>query len=386
MKTQQQAQDARIFLGTSPVWKRLATPQHRLQSLITIGVLSLLGMGLTSCPPQGPRSEGGNGAPTPPPTTLILPGPARPAGSLGPAASPEPSVRPAVPAAVYPTTPPLQVVRVVDGDTIVVAQVGKVRMIGIDTPETVDPRRPTQRCGPEASALTHQLLDGRQVRLAYEGPRLDKYGRTLAYVWVLLEGATTSDTGWVIVQEVLLRHGLAKTYRHKYTSYSMRRTWQHIENDAIVDGVGLWSPVQCVEPPRVHGSEMSERDEDSDEPTPDEEDARMRQIEASYFSRVGTSASASPRRAEPSPLPDESEPPMLPLPLVSYGAGGYVWTPAPPPEQSATAAWGSEIPLALFHHEMRALDGPPPRGPRKPWKNGRWGWEHPPGDHPHPRR
>jgi micrococcal nuclease len=78
------------------------------------------------------------------------------------------------------------VVRVVDGDTIVVDLGGSetdVRLIGLDTPETVDPRRPVGCYGPEASARTKELLAaGTPVRLERDAELRDHYGRLLAYV------------------------------------------------------------------------------------------------------------------------------------------------------------------------------------------------------------
>jgi len=79
------------------------------------------------------------------------------------------------------------VARVVDGDTVIV-QAGSrtldVRLLGIDTPETVDPRRPVGCYGPEASAYTKHLLTGRPVRLVYDRQLHDVYGRWLAYVYL----------------------------------------------------------------------------------------------------------------------------------------------------------------------------------------------------------
>jgi micrococcal nuclease len=70
---------------------------------------------------------------------------------------------------------------VVDGDTLVV--------VGIDTPETVDPRRPVGCFGVEASRRTASLLPpGTAVRLVYDVERTDRYGRTLAYVHRLSDG------------------------------------------------------------------------------------------------------------------------------------------------------------------------------------------------------
>ena len=77
---------------------------------------------------------------------------------------------------------------VVDGDTIVVVQDGKdvhVRLIGVDTPETKDPRKPIQAFGKEASAFTTKRLRGKKVTLKFDPHtnKVDRYGRMLAYVW-----------------------------------------------------------------------------------------------------------------------------------------------------------------------------------------------------------
>ena len=79
------------------------------------------------------------------------------------------------------------VTRVVDGDTAEMLIEGgevDVRFIGIDTPETVAPGQPVECYGQEASAYTESRLEGRTVRLEYDVERTDRYGRTLAYVWI----------------------------------------------------------------------------------------------------------------------------------------------------------------------------------------------------------
>jgi micrococcal nuclease len=94
------------------------------------------------------------------------------------------------------------VARVVDGDTVI-ARVGgeelRVRLIGIDTPETVAPDQPVECYGPAASAFTHRRLEGRDVELEFDVERLDRYGRTLAYVWL----------GGELFNETLVREGYA---------------------------------------------------------------------------------------------------------------------------------------------------------------------------------
>jgi micrococcal nuclease len=78
-----------------------------------------------------------------------------------------------------------RVASVIDGDTIEVVMAGRpdrVRLLGVDTPETVDPHRPVGCYGPEASAYTKGRLAGRTVRLRFDRQRRDRYGRLLAYV------------------------------------------------------------------------------------------------------------------------------------------------------------------------------------------------------------
>lgn len=80
----------------------------------------------------------------------------------------------------------ITVVRVVDGDTIVARLPGgeeSIRLIGIDTPETVDPRKPVQCFGREASERTKALLPpGTAIRLERDAEARDHFGRLLAYV------------------------------------------------------------------------------------------------------------------------------------------------------------------------------------------------------------
>jgi micrococcal nuclease len=84
------------------------------------------------------------------------------------------------------------ITRVVDGDTIHVSIGGSdetVRLIGINTPETVDPRTPVECFGPEASRHTKALLPkGTEVRLVRDVEARDKYGRLLAYVYKVADG------------------------------------------------------------------------------------------------------------------------------------------------------------------------------------------------------
>jgi micrococcal nuclease len=77
-----------------------------------------------------------------------------------------------------------KVMRVIDGDTIEIEGGEKVRYIGMDAPETVDPVKPVECFGPEASNENKKLVEGKIVRLEKDTSERDKYGRLLRYVYV----------------------------------------------------------------------------------------------------------------------------------------------------------------------------------------------------------
>ncbi len=121
-------------------------------------------------------------------------------GSSGTASSPaDPSAAP---------DPPATVVRVVDGDTVVVRVSGRderVRLIGVDTPESVKPGTPVQCFALEASARTKALLPaGTPVRLERDAELRDRYKRLLAYVYRASDG--------LFVNLALTREGFALPY------------------------------------------------------------------------------------------------------------------------------------------------------------------------------
>jgi micrococcal nuclease len=127
------------------------------------------------------------------------------------------------------------VTRVVDGDTLVVRLGGrteKVRLIGVDTPESVDPRRPVEPFGKEASAFTRRLADGKSVLLRGEAGTLDrdKYGRLLRYV--LLPDGT-------LLNAEIVRQG----YGFALTRYPFARMdeFRALEREARDRGLGLWA-------------------------------------------------------------------------------------------------------------------------------------------------
>ncbi len=131
---------------------------------------------------------------------------------------------------------PYPVTRAVDGDTIRVMRDGQeivVRLIGIDTPETVAPDRPVECFGPEASERTKQLVTGQKVWLEYDEVtgETDKYDRTLAYVWL------TPDS---MLNEQLVREGFAeeRTYQEGYRYQDRLRAAEEVAQAA---GAGQWT-------------------------------------------------------------------------------------------------------------------------------------------------
>lgn len=133
------------------------------------------------------------------------------------------------------------VVKVVDGDTIVVNINGKnetIRLIGIDTPETVDPRMSVQCFGEEASAKAKELLEGQRVRLeadASQGER-DKYNRLLRYVY-LPEGT--------LFNKLMIEEGYAFEYTHKMP-YRYQAEFRQAEAAARQNKRGLWAKDTCA--------------------------------------------------------------------------------------------------------------------------------------------
>ena len=125
------------------------------------------------------------------------------------------------------------VVGVVDGDTIEVVRgtgsVDVVRLLGVDTPETVHRDRPVECHGPEASAFTRSRLLGRRVRLAFDAERRDAFGRLLAFVSVDRE----------LFNETLLAEGYGRLLVVPPNGRHGRRLL-HAQLDARRNGRGLW--------------------------------------------------------------------------------------------------------------------------------------------------
>jgi micrococcal nuclease len=136
-----------------------------------------------------------------------------------------------------------QVVKVIDGDTIEIEllkskQKEKIRMIGVDTPETVDPRKPLQCFGKEASNNTKKLLLNKYVYLEKDplvGER-DKYNRLLRYVFF------ENDINF---NEFIIKQGFAYEYTYKKQNYKYQSKFKIAEKEARENKKGLWADEVC---------------------------------------------------------------------------------------------------------------------------------------------
>lgn len=135
----------------------------------------------------------------------------------------------------------LVVDRVVDGDTIAVtidSEQVSVRLIGIDTPETVKPNTEVQCFGPEASAFAARQLTGERVILELDDSqgRYDRYDRLLAYVWRVLP-----DGRLVLFNEETVAGGFARERQYGDTAYEWRSALIRAQESARAAGLGLWT-------------------------------------------------------------------------------------------------------------------------------------------------
>jgi micrococcal nuclease len=131
--------------------------------------------------------------------------------------------------------------RVVDGDTLLLESGARVRLQGIDTPETVKEDHPVEPWGPEASEFTKAFIDraGGRVRLSFSQERVDDYGRFLAFVW----------HGDEMLNEALVRAGLARARLDYRYSGTMKRRLQQAQDEAHRAGRGIWSDANA--PPEL---------------------------------------------------------------------------------------------------------------------------------------
>jgi micrococcal nuclease len=124
--------------------------------------------------------------------------------------------------------------QVSDGDTIVIDMNGheeRIRLIGVDTPETHKPNAPVQCYGPAASAFTKRTIDGHRVRLVSDplSTNRDRYDRLLRYVYL--------DDGRFI-NELLIQDGYG--FYYPYFPFTKSQTFAAAQASAQTEHKGLW--------------------------------------------------------------------------------------------------------------------------------------------------
>jgi micrococcal nuclease len=198
---------------------------------------------------QGPaRDEARSGAPETT-TEATKPAPKKVAGRSEaktkpkPKAHPTPNRKPAPSQGPKPAAPPTNTVRparatvmvsnVIDGDTIEISPavngLKDVRLIGVDTPETVDPVEGIEPYGPQASDFATRELSLRRVRLEFDKERMDQYGRLLAYVYL----------GGTMFNEELVAKGYAQAYPYPPDTAHAAR-FAAAQRKARAAGLGIW--------------------------------------------------------------------------------------------------------------------------------------------------
>ena len=120
--------------------------------------------------------------------------------------------------------------RVIDGDTLVLDGGERVRLIGVDTPELHHPQKPVEYFAREAAAFTQRMCQGKRVRLEYDQQRVDRYRRTLAYVYL--------EDGSFLNAE-LIRQGYGFAYTRFPFAYL--EEFRRLEREARAAEHGLWA-------------------------------------------------------------------------------------------------------------------------------------------------
>lgn len=133
-----------------------------------------------------------------------------------------------------------EVVKVVDGDTFDVylnGQTQRVRVIGINTPETVDPRRPIECFGRQASDYAKSLLSEKIVILEQDPSQsnMDRYGRILRYVTL----PDKTDFGLQMI-----KNGYAYEYTYE-NPYQKQKEYKEAQTQAEIEKLGLWGDNTC---------------------------------------------------------------------------------------------------------------------------------------------
>lgn len=126
---------------------------------------------------------------------------------------------------------PYRVQRVVDGDTLLLANRVRVRLLGVDTPEITRSDRPPEPWGLAAADFTRRRIGDHLVTLRFDRERRDPYDRVLAYVYI----------GETCLNEELIRAGYSRAETRYPYSTRMKQRFVAAEAEARDAGRGMWS-------------------------------------------------------------------------------------------------------------------------------------------------
>ena len=140
-----------------------------------------------------------------------------------------------------------QVTRVIDGDTLLLEDGRRIRLLGIDTPETKHPDRPVEAWGERATQFTRAFCEGRVVHLEWDRHRTDRHGRYLAYV---------TCRGKSLNEELVLA-GLARAETRFPLQERMKRRLREAQLKAQSAQNGIWSEQQPSQPQASADAEAS---------------------------------------------------------------------------------------------------------------------------------
>ncbi|TXH07563.1 MAG: hypothetical protein E6Q06_02400 [Candidatus Moraniibacteriota bacterium] len=128
----------------------------------------------------------------------------------------------------------VRVTRVIDGDTFEIAGGERVRLIGIDTPESVKPNTPVECYGKESSEYLKSLIEGKEVRLERDRTDRDRYARLLRYAYL----------GEVFINEKMVRDGYAESVGYKPDT-EKQLVLDRAEEAARAEYSGRWATDVC---------------------------------------------------------------------------------------------------------------------------------------------
>lgn len=162
----------------------------------------------------------------------------------------------------------VKVIRVIDGDTIVINwddRILKVRMLGVDTPETVHPFKPVEFYGKKASEYSKKRLTNKKITLSFDKNKIDRYGRLLAYIYI----------GDKLFNAELIEKG----YGYAYIKYPFKYRDEFIRLEEIAKemGIGIWQNLKIRKMIELGEIEIiDENDEGEDiDPRPEEDEEDM---------------------------------------------------------------------------------------------------------------